>query len=118
MTEVLQPEIVKEYVVPQKNLITVMVLSVALAHNVLGKNAPKGGKMEPGQGAKIIKVIEEAVKKTFPEVAPMILGMFGIELMTIKPLLDNPDKLIQEMIAHYSDILQKNANTNPQPNME
>jgi hypothetical protein len=116
---VVEPEVVEQQPVIKKNLITVMVLSITLAHQILGKNAPKNGKLAPGQGKLVVQAIEKAVKKTFPDTAPMILGLFGIEMMGLMPFINKPDEVVAEMIAEYSNtILAPNANSSTQPNME
>ena len=110
--KILQPDVLemaKKIPASGKNLITVMVLSVTLAHQVLGKEAPKKGKMNPGQGKKVIQAIEKAVKSTFPDVAPMILGMFGLEMLSLMPMLNEPDKIVQEMIADYTGLFAQEA---------
>jgi hypothetical protein len=113
--DILEPEVVFEKIPSsRKNLITVMVLSVALAHQVLGKEAPKKGKLNPGQGKKIVTAIEKAVRETFPEVAPMILGMFGIEMLNLMPMIKDPDKVIKEMVAEYAGLIAEN-NACPSP---
>lgn len=115
--KVLQPEVLPENTpATQKNLITILVLSVTLAHQVLGQRTPNKGKLEKGEGRKIITAIENAMKANFPEIAPMVLGMFGIEMMSLMPLINNPDKLIADMVKEYSSIIP-NVISNTQPNM-
>ena len=98
-----------------RNLITVMVLSITLADLVLNKTMPKG-KLGPGQGEKIVKAIEKAVYKNFPDIAPMILGLFGIEMMTIMPIINDPNKIIGELTKEYSGMMP-DVNSCAQPNM-
>jgi hypothetical protein len=113
---ILEPEVTVP--ISPKNLITIMVLSITLAHQILGKDAPKKGKLAPGQGKKVIQAIEKAIKTTFPDVAPMILGLFGIEMMGLMPMLNNPDKVIEDMIAEYSALMNTpNAAPSTVPNL-
>jgi hypothetical protein len=115
---ILEPEVVAARVPSsRKNLITVMVLSMALTHQVLGK-APIKGKMKQGDGKKVIAAIERAVKEAFPDIAPMLLGMFGVELLSLQPMLTNPDQIIKEMVAEYTSLINSDAAPNTQPNMD
>jgi hypothetical protein len=97
-----EPEVLKEEAPKQlenKNLISIMVLSMSLARAVLGKPARE---LTSNEGAQVIKVIETTMQEIFPEVAPLILGMYGMELMTVMPILKDPQKLVREMIAQYN----------------
>jgi hypothetical protein len=105
------PTLEKLEVKENKNLISIMVLSMSLARAVLGKSAKQ---LEQEEGAQIIQFIEKTVQDIFPEVAPIILGMYGMELMRVMPILKNPQKLVQEMISQYKD----NVSPNPESNME
>ena len=115
---VVQPEILGPRVSAEgKNLITVMVLAITVAHQILGNKAPKNGKLKGQQGQQIIKAIEAAVKHTFPDIAPMILSLFGVEILSLMPLISNPETIVKDMIA---DFINKSANSacpNPQPNV-
>ena len=108
---ILQPEVVEE-AGGGNNLVTIMVLSRALAHSVLGKDTPKGGKLEAKQGQKVVKTIETAIRHHFPETSPMILSLFGLEMIGLMPSLKNPDILVKKLV---SDFVQKTANAAPSP---
>lgn len=115
---ILEPEVIEARVPSsRKNLITVMVLSMALTHQVLGK-APTHGKMKQGDGKKVIAAIEKAVKEAFPDIAPMLLGMFGVELLSLQPMLSNPDQIIKDMVAEYTSLINSNAAPSTVPGME
>ena len=111
--EVLQPE----SPIAQRNLVTVLVLSVTLARQILGKNTPKHGKLEKGQGKRIVTAIENAIKETFPEIAGTILGLFGLEMINLMPLLNNPDKLVADMVKNYANTIPNDVAPSPQSYM-
>ena len=113
---VIQPEVLEAEPKAPENMITLMVLSLSLAHSVLGKKTPKGGKLEATQGTAVIEAIETAIKFHFPDIAPMILSLFGMEMMKLMPILQSPEKLVKGIVA---DFIAKTANACPstQPNM-
>ena len=115
--EIVEEEIVEEKKVVNNNLITILVLSVTLAHKVLGAK-PKEGKISKSEGRKVVQAIEKAMKDTFPDVSSMLLGMFGMEMLGIMPLLNNPEKIIADMIAQHQQTIQDNVITSPKPNMD
>jgi len=93
-----EAEVVKER--PQSTyLMTVLVLTIALVQAVTG-DSPQV--LEGDSGQKIVEFIGDSIKKTFPEIAPMIMGLFGIELMQLMPVLKNPEKMIKEMVKSYT----------------
>lgn len=97
----LLPREEKQWVqVENKNLISIMVLSMALARAVTGKPVKS---LTPEQGKAVIAQIEMTMKEIFPDVANLILGMYGMELMAIMPVLKDPQKLVAEMIEQYND---------------
>ena len=117
--EELTPEVVEAQLPStKKNLMTVMVLSIALSSEVLGKKLKSGGKLEKGQGNLVVKAIERAIHKAFPDIAPIILGLFGIELLALMPLLNDPDRVIKDMIAEYNTLFMNNVTPSPESNME
>ena len=117
--EEITPEVVEAKLPStKKNLMTVMVLSIALSTEVLGKKMKSGAKLEKGQGSLVVKAIERAIHKAFPDIAPIILGLFGVELLSLMPLLNDPDRVIKEMIAEYNSLFMNNAAPSPEPGME
>lgn len=98
----LEPEVLEKPKgqVVNKNLISIMVLSMSLARAIIGH---KVDQLTPEEGAKVVKHIEETMMETFPEVATLILGMYGMELMAITPILKDPMGLVKEMVSQYND---------------
>ena len=81
-------------------IISVLVLMIALTDAVCGDR--EGTILGKADGEKVIKFVEQALHKTYPEVAPMIMGMFGLELLQLLPMLKDPEGVVQAMIGKYT----------------
>ena len=93
------------------NLISVLVLMIALVEAICPKQGK--GQVNADDGRKVMKFIEETINKAYPEVAPMIMGMFGMELLQIMPMMKDPEGIVKNLVNHYT-AMATNVNPNPE----
>jgi hypothetical protein len=93
------------------NMITILVLTIALAKAILGKTPQT---LNPAESQKMIAFMQDAVTAAFPVGSGLLLELFAVELKALMPHLKNVDQYIQEVAENYIKTSEKfKPNENP-----